>query len=65
MSMRRRGMELKHLGLRIDGETLRKLKYIADYEGRSINKQVLHLVQKCVREFEKENGMIDAPEDER
>ena len=51
-------MEGKHLGLRIDESTHSKLKYIADYEGRSINKQVIYLVQKCIREFEKEHGEI-------
>ncbi len=58
-------MEEKHLGLRIDGDTHYKLKYIAEYEGRSINKQVLYLVQKCIREFEKENGIIEVAEDAR
>ena len=52
-------MEGKHLGLRIDDSTHAKLKYVADYEGRSINKQVIYLVQKCIREFEKENGAIE------
>ena len=56
-------MEQKHLGLRIDENTHYKLKYIAEYEGRSINKQVLYLVQKCIRDFEKENGMIEVAED--
>ncbi|MBR5491064.1 MAG: hypothetical protein IKV79_07335 [Oscillospiraceae bacterium] len=56
-------MEGKHLGLRIDDETHFKLKYIAEYEGRSINKQVVHLVHKCIREFEKENGRIEVEEE--
>lgn len=51
-------MKEKHLGLRIDEETHYKLKYISEYEGRSINKQVIYLVQKCIRDFEKENGAI-------
>ena len=51
-------MQEKHLGLRIDDETHYKLKYISEYEGRSINKQVIYLVQKCIRDFEKENGAI-------
>ena len=36
----------KHLGLRIDPETHRKLKSLAEYEGRSINREVLHLIKK-------------------
>ena len=55
-------MDGKHLGLRIDDETHAKLKYVAEYEGRSINKQVVYLVQKCIREFEKENGSIELPQ---
>ena len=50
------------IGLRIDEETHYKLKYISEYEGRSINKQVIHLVHSCIRKFEKENGSIPAPE---
>ena len=52
-------MDNKHLGLRLNDETHFKLKYIADYEGRSINKQVIYLIQKCIREFEKEHGEIE------
>lgn len=57
-------MEGKHLGLRIDEQTHYKLKYIAEYEGRSINKQVIHLIQKCIRAYERENGPIDMPKPE-
>ena len=52
----------KHLGIRINAELHGKLAYVAAYEGRSINRQVLYLVQKCVREFEKEHGAIDLNE---
>lgn len=52
----------RHLGIEIDPELHRKLKYIASYEGRSINGQVLYLVRKCVREFEAEQGEIAAEE---
>lgn len=33
----------KHLGLRIDAETHKKLKSLAEFEGRSINGEVLYL----------------------
>ena len=33
----------KHLGLRIDSETHGKLKSLAEFEGRSINGEVLYL----------------------
>ena len=48
----------KHLGLHIDKDTHYKLHYIAKYEGRSANGQVLYLIQKCIREFEAENDVI-------
>ena len=53
-----RNKENKHLGIEIDPELHRKLKYIAGYEGRSINGQILYLVRKCVEKFEKQNGEI-------
>ena len=54
----------KHLGIEIDPELHYKLHYIADYEGRSANGQILYLIRKCIREFEAENGEIKkAPED--
>lgn len=52
----------KHLGLEIEPELHAKLKYIAKYEGRSINGQILYLIRKCVKEFEKEEGEIPTEE---
>lgn len=52
----------KHLGIEIDPVLHAKLKYIAKYEGRSINGQVLYLVNKCVRDFEAQNGIINKEE---
>ena len=49
----------KHLGLRIDEETHRKLTALAEYEGRSINGEVLHLVRKAIAEHEKNHGKIE------
>lgn len=48
----------KHLGLEIEPNLHGKLKYIAKYEGRSINGQVIYLVRKCVQQFELKNGEI-------
>ncbi|MBQ2664530.1 MAG: hypothetical protein IJP94_04035 [Clostridia bacterium] len=52
----------KHLGLVISNELHYKLKYIAEYDGRSLNGQVIYLINKCIREFEKENGTIEEQE---
>ncbi len=37
---------------------LRKIAYIADYEGRSINSHILILVRNSIKAFEDENGKI-------
>ena len=54
--------KIKNVGIRVSPETHRKLRYIAQYEGRTLNGQVLYLIQKCIRDFEKANGPIP-PED--
>ena len=51
-----RNKENKHLGIEISPELHAKLKYIAKYEGRSMNGQVLYLIRVCIKDFEKENG---------
>lgn len=48
----------KHLSIRMDEEMHDKFQYIAAYEGRSMSGQILYLIQRCVREFEKEHGSI-------
>ena len=52
----------KHLGIRMDSQMHRKLVYIAEYEGRSLNWQVIHLIQECVRDFERKHGPISDEE---
>lgn len=52
--------EFKNVGFRMDLEIHDKLYYIAKYEGRTLNGQIQYLVQKCIRQFEKENGPITA-----
>lgn len=48
----------KHLGIEIDPSLHRKIKFIAEYEGRSINGQILYLVRQCIKNYEAENGEI-------
>lgn len=50
--------EVKNIGLRVDPEIHKKLRYIAKYEGRTINGQAYYLILTCIREFEKEHGPI-------
>lgn len=48
----------KHLGLRIENELHYKLHYVAKYDGRSANGEVLYLLRKYIAEFEAKNGEI-------
>lgn len=52
-------MAVKSVSIRIEEEMLRKLAYIAEYEGRSVNSHILVLVRSAIKAFESENGPID------
>ena len=58
-----RNKKNKHLGIEIDPALHYKLHYIAKYEGRSGNGQIMHLIRQCVRDFESEQGEIICPVD--
>lgn len=45
--------------LRVEKELLEKLGYIAEYEGRTKNKELEQMLKKRIREFEAEHGKID------
>lgn len=49
----------KHIGLRIDSETHAKLKSLAEYEGRSINGEILYLIRQAIRQQEQKEGTIN------
>ncbi len=49
-------MAVKSVSIRIEAEMLRKLSYVADYEGRSVNSHVLALIRENIRAFEREHG---------
>lgn len=53
----------KHLGLEIDPALHYKLHYIAKYEGRSANGQILYLLRQCIKSFEEKEGAIELPEE--
>ena len=48
--------------LRVDQKLLDKLGYIAEYEGRTKNRELEQLIKKRIREFEAENGEIPTME---
>ena len=47
-----------HYALRIPTETMDKLKYIADRNGRSANKEIEQLILKHIEEWERQHGEI-------
>ena len=59
-----RNKQNKHLGIEVDPELHYKLRYIAKYEGRSANGQILYLIRQCIREFERQEGPIAFPSPE-
>ena len=52
-------MAVKSVSIRIEEEMLNKIAFIADYEGRSVNSQVLVLIRESIQAFEDANGTID------
>ena len=49
----------KHFGLRVDGDTLAKFRYVCSYEGRSANSQLIQLMRKFITDYEQEHGKIE------
>lgn len=52
-------MAIKSLSIRIDSDMLNRLHYIADYEGRSANSQILILIRDAIEKFENDHGKIE------
>ncbi len=52
-------MAIKSLSIRIDDEMLDKLHYVADYEARSANSQIIYLIRDCIEQFEAKHGEIE------
>lgn len=50
--------DLPRYTLRISQELLNKIGYIADYEGRTKNKEIEQLIKKRIQEFEAIHGKI-------
>ena len=51
-------MAIKSLSIRIEEEMLHKLHYVADYEGRSANSEILILIRNEIEKFEQKHGEI-------
>jgi len=52
-------MATKSVSIRIEEEMLKKIGYVADFEGRSINSHILVLVRESIRAFEEKHGAIE------
>ena len=52
-------MAIKSLSTRIDSRILDKLHLVADYEGRSVNSQILILIRDCLEKYEEKHGKIE------
>ncbi len=50
--------------LRVDRELLDKFGYVAEYEGRTKNRELEQLMKRRVADFEKEHGAIQLEEQE-
>lgn len=49
--------------LRVNRLLLQKVRYIAEEEGRSANKEIEQYLKQFVAEYEKENGVIPVSTD--
>ena len=48
--------------LRVEQEILDKLAYIAEYEGRTKNRELEQMIKRRIEAFEKEHGKIELPQ---
>ena len=56
-------MKTKDFSLRIDESLLRKLQYVAKYNDRSINGELLNLIRKHIDNFELKHEVITFEDD--
>lgn len=57
--MKNTNSEIKNMSIRLPEALLKELHYIANYECRSVNSQVLYLIRQAVAEFKEEHGETD------
>lgn len=51
--------EIVKFTVRAEQDLLRKLRYVAEYNARSANREIEVLMRKHVAEFEKKHGKIE------
>lgn len=54
----------KHLGFTIENDLHYKLHYVASNEGRSGAGQIIYVLNRYIKAFEKEHGEIKVPKSE-
>ncbi|MBE7042346.1 MAG: Arc family DNA-binding protein [Ruminococcaceae bacterium] len=47
---------VKSVSIRIPVSLLEELRFVSDYEGRSINSQVLYLIRQCISDFKEKHN---------
>ena len=52
-------MAVKSVSIRIEEEMLKKIGYVADFEGRSINSHILVLIRENIKQFEQVHGKVE------
>lgn len=50
--------DIQRYTLRVEASLLDKIRYIANYEGRSANKEIEQTIKRRIASFEKANGEI-------
>ncbi len=55
-------MAVKSVSIRIENEMLKKISYVSEYEGRSLNSHILILIRNSIKNFEEKNGKISLEE---
>lgn len=48
----------KSYSLRIQSDLLEKVHFVSEYDGRSVNSEILFLIRGYIRDFEAEHGEI-------
>lgn len=51
-------MAVKSVSIRIEEEMLKKLNFVSDYEGRSVNSHILVLIRDNIDQYETKYGEI-------
>lgn len=55
--------DTKQFAIRMPPMLYYKLQYVAKYEKRSGNGQILYLIRRCISDFEKRDGEIQVPDE--